>query len=85
VREFGSKEVEMNERRSNLKIVGMILLGLFAVVVGVPLLLVAFGAVALTSLFIFAKLVALAIFAIKLAVTIAIIYLIVVGIRAFLK
>ena len=75
----------MNERRSNLKIVGMILLGLFAVVVGVPLLLVAFGAVAITSLIIFAKLVALAIFAIKLAVAIAIVYLIVVGIRAFLK
>jgi len=75
----------MYERRSNLKIVGMILLGLFAVVVGVPLLLVAFGAVAITSLIIFAKLVALAIFAIKLAVAIAIVYLIVVGIRAFLK
>lgn len=75
----------MNERRSNLKIVGMVLLGLFALVVGVPLLLVAFGAVALTSLLIFAKLVALAIFAIKLAVAVAIVYLIVVGIRAFLR
>jgi hypothetical protein len=41
--------------------------------------------VAVTSLVIFAKLVGLAILAIKLAVVVAVVYLVVVGIRALLK
>jgi hypothetical protein len=63
----------------------MVLLGLFAVVVGIPLVLAALGVVAVTSLVIFAKLVGLAILAIKLAVVVAVVYLVVVGIRALLK
>jgi hypothetical protein len=63
----------------------MILLGLFAIVVGIPLILAALGVVAVTSLVIFAKLVGLAILAIKLAVVVAVVYLVVVGIRTLLK
>jgi hypothetical protein len=75
----------MDETRNTLKIIGMVLLGLFAVVVGIPLILAALGVVAVTSLVIFAKLVGLAILAIKLAVVVAVVYLVVVGIRALLK
>jgi hypothetical protein len=74
----------MDEKKA-LRGIGMVLLGLFALVVGVPLLLAALGIVAITSLVIFVKLVGLAIFAIKLAVVVAIVYLIIVGIRSLLR
>ena len=61
--------------------VGLILLGLFVLVVGVPLVLVAAG----FTLALLGKLVMLAIFLIKLAVVLAVGYLILVGARAFLK
>ncbi|MFL6546808.1 MAG: hypothetical protein ACJ8LM_16720 [Candidatus Udaeobacter sp.] len=81
----GGERFYMDETRNTLKIIGMVLLGLFAVVVGIPLILAALGVVAVTSLVIFAKLVGLAILAIKLAVVVAVVYLVVVGIRALLK
>lgn len=71
----------MNEAKNTMKIVGMILLGLFALVVAVPIVIVAAG----VTLGIFFKLVGLAILAIKLAVFVAIVYLVVVGVRAFLR
>ena len=71
----------MKEAQVTLKVVGMILLGLFALVVGIPLVLVAAG----ITLGIIGKLIALAILLIKTAVVLAVVYLIVVGVRALLK
>ena len=68
----------MKEATDVLKIVGMILLALFVLAVGVPLVLAAAGVV-------FSLLVTLAVWAIRIAVVFAIIYLIVVVIRAVLK
>ena len=71
----------MKEATDVLKIVGMILLALFVLAVGVPLVLAAAG----VALGILGFLVSLAIALIKIAVVVAIIYLIVVGIRAVLR
>jgi hypothetical protein len=71
----------MKEAQVTLKVVGMILLGLFALVVGIPLVLVAAG----ITLGIIGKLIALAILLIKTAVVLAVVYLVVVGVRALLK
>jgi hypothetical protein len=71
----------MKEAQDTLKIVGIILLGLFALVVGIPLVLAAAG----ITLGILGMLVGLAIALIKVAVVIAVVYLIVVGIRTFLR
>lgn len=68
----------MKEATDVLKIVGMILLALFVLAVGVPLVLAAAGVV-------ISLLVTLAVWAIRIAVVFAIIYLIVVVIRAVLK
>lgn len=68
----------MKEAKDVLRVVGVILLGLFVLVVGVPLVLTAAG-IALGFLF------TLAVAVIKLAVVIAIGYLILVGIRALLR
>jgi hypothetical protein len=73
--------VPMKEATDVLKIVGMILLALFVLAVGVPLVLAAAG----VALGILEFLVSLAIALIKIAVVVAIIYLIVVGIRAVLR
>ena len=76
-----SKSVEMKEATDVLKIVGMILLALFVLAVGVPLVLAAAG----VALGVLGFLVGLAVALIKIAVVVAIIYLIIVGIRAVLK
>lgn len=61
-----------------LRVVGIILLGLFVLVVAVPLVFAAAGIVIGTV-------VGLAKLAIKVAVTLAVIYLLLVGVRALLK
>jgi hypothetical protein len=71
----------MKEAKDVLRIVGMVLLGLFVFVVGVPLILAAAG----VTLSIIGFLFHLAVMLIKLAVVIAIGYLILVGIRALLR
>lgn len=76
-----AKSVEMKEATDILKIVGMILLALFVLAVGVPLVLTAAG----VALGVLGFLVGLAVALIKIAVVVAIIYLIIVGIRAVLK
>ena len=68
----------MKDTKEMLRIVGIILLGLFVLVVGVPLVLMAAGIVVST-------IIGLAVLLIKVAVTLAIIYLILVGVRALLK
>ena len=71
----------MKEASDVLRVVGMILLALFVLAVGVPLVLAAAG----VALGILGFLVGLAVVLIKVAVVVAIIYLIVVGIRAVLR
>jgi hypothetical protein len=71
----------MKEAKDVLRITGMILLGLFVLVVGVPLVLTAAG----VTLGIIGFLFHLAVMLIKVAVVIAICYLILVGIRALLR
>lgn len=72
---------KMKDAGDILKIVGMVLLVLFVLAVGVPLVLAAAG----VALGIIGMLVGLAIAVIKIAVVVAIIYLIIVGIRAVLR
>ena len=68
----------MKDTKEILRIVGIILLGLFVLVVGVPLVFAVVGiAVAAT--------VKLAVLVIKVAVTLAVIYLVLAGVRAVLK
>lgn len=72
----------MNKDVENvLRTVGLILLGLFVLVVGVPLVLMAAG----FTLALVGKLFSLAVFLIKLAVVVAVGYLILVGVRSALK
>jgi hypothetical protein len=71
----------MKETKDVLRVVGIILLALFVLAVGVPLVLAAAG----VALGILGFLVGLAVILIKVAIVVAIIYLIVVGIRAVLK
>ena len=71
----------MKEAKDVLRIVGVILLGLFVFVVGIPLVLTAAG----VALGIIGFLFKLAVIVIKLAVVIAIGYLVLVGIRAMLR
>jgi hypothetical protein len=71
----------MKEAKDVLRIVGVILLGLFVLVVGVPLVMAAAG----VTLGIIGFLFNLAVMLIKLAVVVAIGYLILVGIRALLR
>ena len=75
------RETNMKEAGDILKIVGMVLLVLFVLAVGVPLVLAAAG----VALGIIGMLVGLAIALIKIAIVVAIIYLIIVGIRAVLR
>jgi protein-S-isoprenylcysteine O-methyltransferase Ste14 len=72
---------EMKEATDVLKIVGIVLLALFVLAVGVPLVLAAAG----VALGVLGLLIGLAIALIKIAIVVAIIYLIVVGIRAVLR
>ena len=71
----------MKEATDVFKVVGIVLLALFVLALGVPLVLTAAG----VALGILGFLVGLAVTLIKLAVVVAIIYLIIVGIRAVLK
>lgn len=71
----------MKEAGDIFRVVGLILLALFVLAVGVPLVLTAAG----VALGILGFLVGLAIVLIKVAIAVAIIYLIVVGIRKVLK
>jgi hypothetical protein len=71
----------MKDAKDVLKIVGMILLGVFVFAVGLPLVLTVAG-VATT---IISFLIGLAVALIKIAVVLAIGYLILVGIRALLR
>jgi hypothetical protein len=71
----------MSDAKSVLRVVGMILLGIFVFTVGIPIVLTAAG----VTLGILKVLLGLAILLIKLAVVIAVGYLILVGIRAMLR
>jgi len=71
----------MKEAKDVLRIVGVLLLGLFVLIVGVPLVLAAAG----VTLGIIGFLFSLAVMLIKLAVVVAIGYLVLVGIRALLR
>ena len=68
----------MRDAKDMFRIVGIILLGLFVLIVGVPLVLTAAGIVVGT-------IITLAVLLIKVAVTLAIVYLVLVGVRALLK
>ncbi|HEX8843943.1 MAG TPA: hypothetical protein VF791_04840 [Pyrinomonadaceae bacterium] len=71
----------MKTTKDTLRVVGIILLCLFVLVVGVPLLLAAAG----VTLSIFGFVTSLAVGLIKLAVVLAIVYLVLVGLRAVLR
>ena len=64
--------------KDTLRVVGVILLGLFVLLVGVPLVLAAAG-IALHGI---GLVIAIVVGAVKLAVVLAVIYLILVGVRA---
>jgi hypothetical protein len=68
-----------------LRIVGIILLGLFVLVVGVPLVFAAAGIIVVTTVGIIGAIASLAVLLIKVAVTLAVLYLILVGVRALLR
>lgn len=71
----------MRDATDMLRVVGMILLGIFVFAVGVPIVLTAAG----ITLGIIKVLFGIAVLVIKLAVVIAVAYLILVGIRAILR
>ncbi|MDQ3253948.1 MAG: hypothetical protein M3458_23985 [Acidobacteriota bacterium] len=71
----------MKNVKDVMRIVGMILLGLFVLVVGIPLVMTAAGIV-LSGVGAFIQ---IAVMLIKLAVIVAVGYLILVGIRAVLR
>ena len=71
----------MKDVKSVLRVVGMILLGVFVFAVAAPVVIKAAG----ITLGIIAGLISLAIFLIKVAVVLAVGYLILVGIRALLR
>lgn len=71
----------MKSKKEMARVVGIVLLCLFVLVIGVPLLLAAAG----VTLSIVGFVTALAVGLIKLAVVIAIVYLVLVGIRALLR
>jgi hypothetical protein len=76
----------MTEVKDTMRVVGLILLGLFVMVVGIPLVLAAAGITfAGITLHIFGFVFGLAVGLIKLAVIVAIGYLALVGIRALLR
>ncbi|HKE55491.1 MAG TPA: hypothetical protein VKB46_02275 [Pyrinomonadaceae bacterium] len=75
----------MKDAKDVLRIVGMVLLGVFVFAVVVPLVLGLAFAVAGVTLGIIGWLIQLAVLVIKVAVVLAIGYLILVGIRALLR
>jgi uncharacterized membrane protein len=78
-------EQTMKDAKDVLRVVGMILLGLFVFIVAVPFVLtLVFNAIGVTVTII-SFLISLAVLLIKVAVVLAIGYLILVGIRALLR
>jgi len=71
----------MKEATDIFRVVGIILLAVFVIAVGIPIVLTAAG----LTLGLIKILFGIAVFVIKLAVVIAVAYLILVGIRAVLK
>jgi hypothetical protein len=71
----------MSDAKNVLRVVGMILLGVFVFAVGVPIVLTAAG----VTLGVLKVLFFIAVLLIKLAVVLAVGYLILVGIRALLR
>jgi hypothetical protein len=71
----------MKKSKDTMRVVGIVLLCLFVLVIGVPLLLAAAG----ITLSILGFITSLAIGLIKLAVMLAVAYLVLVGIRALLR
>jgi hypothetical protein len=71
----------MKNAKDTVRVVGIVMLCLFVLVIGVPLVLAAAG----ITLSILGFVTALAIGLIKLAVVLAIVYLVLVGIRALLR
>jgi len=71
----------MRDAQKVLKVVGMILLGLFVFMVGFPLV----ATIAGVTVGIISSLISLAVLLIKVAVVLAVGYLILVGIRALLR
>ena len=71
----------MKETNNPLKIAGFILLGLFILIVGIPLLMAAAG----IAVGVVGMVFGLAVGLIKLAIVVAVIYLVLVGIRAMLR
>jgi hypothetical protein len=71
----------MKDLKNMLRIVGILLLGMFVLVVGIPLILAAAGIV-LSGI---GAIVGIAVMLIKLGVVVAVGYLILVGIRAVLR
>lgn len=71
----------MKDVNKVLRVVGMILLGLFVFMVGVPLVATLAG----VTVGIIGSLISLAVLLIKVAVVLAIFYLILVGVRALLR
>jgi sterol desaturase/sphingolipid hydroxylase (fatty acid hydroxylase superfamily) len=72
---------EVKNTKNAVRVVGIALLGLFVVVVGVPLLLTAAG----VTLSIVGTITMVAVGLIKLAVVLAVVYLVLVGISALLR
>ena len=75
----------MKDAKEIMRIVGIILLGLFVLVVGVPLVFAAAGIIVVTTVGVIGMAVKLAVLLIKVAVTLAVIYLVLAGVRAILK
>jgi hypothetical protein len=73
--------MKMKNTKDTMRVVGIVLLGLFVLVIGVPLVLAAAG----ITLSILGFITALAIGLIKVAVVLAIGYLVLVGIRTLLR
>lgn len=69
---------EMKNTKDTMRVVGIVLLSLFVLAVGVPLVLAAVGVT--MSIFGF-----LAVLLIKVVVTLAVVYLVLVGIRTLLR
>jgi hypothetical protein len=68
----------MKDMKNTLRVVGILLLGLFVLVVGVPLVLAAAGIIV-------SSIISIAVLLIKVGVTLAVGYLILVGVRALLR
>jgi len=75
------RTAEMKDATDVIRIVGMILLAIFVIAVGIPIVLTAAG----ITLGILKVLLGIAVLVIKLAVVVAVGYLILVGIRALLR